>query len=109
MGTRLQSPAQVYAERPAIYYPTDMYDGYTAYESEEMSGGASNYRQKYTVQAARKSRTFFYNGLDAGGFDYVINPVVTEPVVQFTLYLKVKYEMEPNKANSVTFHFWQKA
>jgi hypothetical protein len=28
----------------------------------------------------------------------VINPVVIEPVVQFTLYLKVKYEVERAKA-----------
>ena len=28
----------------------------------------------------------------------MINPVVIEPVVQLTLYLKVKYEVEPVKA-----------
>jgi hypothetical protein len=46
------------------------------------------------VQNARKSRTFFFNPLDADGFDMVINPVVIEPLVQFTLYLKVRFEME---------------
>jgi len=35
--------------------------------------------------------------LNADGFDHVTNPIVIEPVVQFTLYLKVKYEIEPNK------------
>ena len=28
----------------------------------------------------------------------VIDPVVVEPVVQFTLYLKIKYEVEQVKA-----------
>ena len=28
----------------------------------------------------------------------MINPVIIEPVVQFTLYLKVKYEVEQIKA-----------
>jgi uncharacterized protein YggE len=88
LGLKLQSPAQVYAERSAAYYPTDLYDNYTAYESEDVS--APRDRQKYAVQSARKSRTFFFHGLDANGFDEVINPVVTEPVVQFTLYLKLK-------------------
>jgi hypothetical protein len=55
-------------------------------------------RQRHTVQAARKSRTFFFNGLDAGSFDEVINPIAMEPPVQCTLYLKVKYEVEPIKA-----------
>ena len=96
LGVKLRPPAQVYAERPAIHYPTQMYDSYTAYESEEIRGGPD--RQKYTVQSARKGRTFFFNALDANGFDAVINPVVTEPVVQFTLYLKLKYEVEQIKA-----------
>jgi uncharacterized protein YggE len=95
LGINLLPPAQVYAERPSIYFPTEMYDSYTASESEEIS---PNYdRQRYSVQHARKSRTFFFNALNAKSFDYVINPVVVEPVVQFTLYLKVKYEIEQPK------------
>jgi uncharacterized protein YggE len=92
---KLLAPAQVYAEKPSIYFPVEMYDSYTAYESEEIDADA--YRQKYTVQGARKSRTFFFNALDANGFDAVVNPVVIEPVVQFTLYLKVRYEIEQPK------------
>lgn len=95
LGIKLQPPAQVYAEKSSIHYPTQMYDSYTAYESEAIRGPD---HQKYTVRSARKSRTFFFNGLDADGFDKVINPVVTEPVVQFTLYLKTKYEVEQIKA-----------
>ena len=95
LGIKLQPPLQVYAEKPSIYFPTEMYDSYAASESEEMSSDSD--RQKYTIQGARKSRTFFFNGLSADGFDHVTNPVVIEPVVQFTLYLKVKYEIEPSK------------
>jgi uncharacterized protein YggE len=96
LGIKLQPPGQVYADRTSAYYPTGMYDAYTAFEAEEM--GNAWQRQKYTVQSARKSRTFYYNGLDASGFDAVINPVVIEPIVQFTLYLKVKYEVEQARA-----------
>ncbi len=95
LGIKLQQPGQVYAERPSIYFPTEMYDSYAAYESEDIS--SDYYRQRYTVQGARKSRTFFFNGLNADGFDFVINPVMIEPVVQFTLYLKVRYEIEQPK------------
>ena len=95
LGIKLLPPAQVYAEKPSIYFPTEMYDSYAASESEEMTSDSD--RQKYTIQGARKSRTFFFNGLSADGFDHVTNPVIIEPVVQFTLYLKVKYEIEPPK------------
>lgn len=95
LGLKLQPLPQVYAEKPSVYFPAEMYDSYTAQESEEMSSDSD--RQKYTIQGARKSRTFFFNPLNADGFDSVINPVVIEPVVQFTLYLKVKYELGQSK------------
>lgn len=93
LGTKLLPPAQVYAERPSIYYPTEMYDAYTAAESEEIV----RYRQNYTIQGARKTKTFYFHPLSGDGFDRVVNPVVLEPVVQFTLYLKVKYKIEQPK------------
>jgi uncharacterized protein YggE len=96
LGIKPQLPAQVYAERPAIHYPTRMYQSYIAQESEEVNAGFD--RQRTITQSARKARTFFFNGLDGDGFDSVINPVVVEPMVQVTLYLKVKYEVEPVKA-----------
>jgi uncharacterized protein YggE len=90
LGIRLQATGQVYAERPSTYFPTEMYDSYAAFESEDVNAGYN--RQKYVIQSARKARTFFFNGLSAKGFDFVVNPIVLEPVVQFTLYLKVKYD-----------------
>lgn len=96
LGMELVPPMQVLAERQSSYFPSDMYDSYTAAEAEEI--GSNELRQKYTVQNARKGRTFYFNGLDAGAFDAVVNPVITEPVVQFTLYLKVKYEVAQPRA-----------
>ena len=84
--------SQIYADKSASYYPTEMYDSYVAYESEDVS--ANYYLPKYVIQRARKSRTFFFNPLNAKSFDEVVNPVVLEPVVQFTLYLKLRYETE---------------
>ena len=68
-----------------------------AFESEHVSVPVEPARNDDPDR--RKSRTFFFNGLDADGFDAVINPVVIEPVVQFTLYLKVKYEVKQIKAS----------
>ncbi|MBA3726130.1 MAG: SIMPL domain-containing protein [Armatimonadetes bacterium] len=94
LGIKFRQP-QVYTEKYSSYYPTDMYSAYTAYESEDMS--TAYYRQKFTVQGARKNRTFYFDALTAESFDHVVNPVVVEPVIQFTLYLKVKYETGQSK------------
>ena len=91
LGIKTEPPAEIYAQRTAIHYPTVLYDSYTAAESESIARPAN--LQRFTVQQARKGKTFFFNGLDGNGFDKVINPVILEPVVQFTLYLKVKYEV----------------
>jgi len=95
LGIKLRTVPQVYAERSSAYFPTEMYDSYTAGESEAVSGGPD--RARTTVQSLRKSQTFYYNPLSADGFDRVINPVVLEPVVQFTLYLKLRYEIETRR------------
>jgi hypothetical protein len=91
LGIKLAKAAQVYMERLAIHYPTDLYDSYTAYESENIDASV---RQRLTTQSARKGRSFFFSGLDSSGFDQVLNPVIVEPVVQFTLYLKLRYETD---------------
>jgi uncharacterized protein YggE len=95
LGIKLRAVPQVYAERSSAYFPTEMYDSYTAAESEGVSGVPD--RSRTTVQSLRKSRTFYFNPLNADGFDRVIEPVVLEPVVQFTLYLKLKYEIETRR------------
>jgi len=95
LGIKHHAPPQVYAERTSAYFPCEMYDSYTAGESQAVSGGLD--RVGTTTQSLRKSRTFYYNPLSAEGFDRVIDPVVLEPVVQFTLYLKLRYKLEKGR------------
>jgi uncharacterized protein YggE len=91
-GIVLSSPPQVYANKPSVYYPSEMYDAYAAYESEQVN------QPRTAIQNLRKTRTFYFNPLNANGFDTVINPVVVEPVVQFTLYLQLKYDIDLKKS-----------
>ena len=97
LGVRFRRPPQIYAEKPSIYFPTEMYDSYAAAESENITQPYYERSQQYIIQQARKSRTFYFNALTADNFDLVIEPVVLEPVVQFTYYLKLKYDLEPPK------------
>ncbi|MBX7219647.1 MAG: SIMPL domain-containing protein [Blastocatellia bacterium] len=84
---RFRSFTQIETESYRMYFPTQMYSSYTAYES-----GSVDYGVK--VQEARKSSTRFYNPLNSDGFDLVIEPVVSEPLVQCTLYLRVKFGID---------------
>ncbi len=89
LGIPLTSPVQIMLDKPSIYYPMEQYSSYTAAESENISVAYD--RNRYTVQNARKSRTTYFNPLSGNDFDTVINPVIIEPVVQFTTYLRVRY------------------
>lgn len=87
LGLKLSGPAQVLADLPSVYFPIEQYDSYTAQEAETVE-----LRSSYNLIRARKSRTSYFNPLSPNLFDVVINPVIIEPVVQFTSYIKVKYE-----------------
>jgi uncharacterized protein YggE len=88
LGLKFGKPKQVYAQEFGAYYPTAMYSSYVAQESQQMLAT----RHNFNVQMARKPRTAFFDAMDASIFDVVVDPVVVEPVVQFTVYFKVRYE-----------------
>ncbi len=84
------SPSNVANEKYDVFYPGELYAGYQAFEAGNTYGGYDNNR----VILQRKTKTFYYEPLDASDFDSVINPIGIEPMVQFTLYLKVQYELK---------------
>jgi uncharacterized protein YggE len=94
-GIKQTVAPRIVVDKPSIYYPTALYDSYSAFESETIRNRFDN--ERITVQEARKSKTFYFNPLDGKMFDTVINPVIIEPVVQFTAYVKVKYEPTKKK------------
>lgn len=85
LGIRAGKPQQVVTFATGTYFPTELYDGYVAEESEQVYNWSN-----LTVQRARKPRTFFWNGFDAKDYDSVLNPANVEPTVQFTLFLRVR-------------------
>jgi uncharacterized protein YggE len=89
-GVRAAPRAEIYLDDFRARYPSDGYRQYTAYEAGSVS---TPYNSGITVMNQRKSRTFYFDSIDLDDFDAVINPVILEPVVQFTLDLAVRYTM----------------
>lgn len=86
-GTRL-SPTNLASEKYDAFYPSELYSNYQAYEAGNTYGDYNN-----RVVQARKTRTFFYEPLNSSDFDSVVNQMGIEPMVQFTLYLKMQYDL----------------
>ncbi|HVF47988.1 MAG TPA: SIMPL domain-containing protein [Pyrinomonadaceae bacterium] len=77
--------AAVANEKYDVFFPGDRYQAYHAFES----GAAYNAYNK-TVIRPRKVTTFYYHPVSGEIFDTVINPIGIEPMVQFTLYLRLQ-------------------
>jgi uncharacterized protein YggE len=84
------SPTNLANEKYDAFYPGELYAGYQAFEAGNTYGGYDNNR----VIQQRKTKTFYYEPLDASDFDSVINQIGIEPMVQFTLYLRMQYELK---------------
>jgi hypothetical protein len=82
------APAGIANEKYDAFYPGELYSGYRAFESGTTSGDYNR-----VVIRQRKTSTFYYDPLDASSFDSVINQMDLEPMVQFTLYLRLQYEL----------------
>jgi uncharacterized protein YggE len=79
----------VATERYETNYPGELYRSYTAYESGSVDNNYSSNAAR--VIRERKSSSAYLDPLDSSIFDVVINPLGVEPMIQCTLYLKVRY------------------
>ena len=72
-----------------VYYPVEKYNSYQAYSSNSL-----NIDSKSKVNTQNKSTTAYYMPVFDKSFDFVINPVIVEPVVQiiYDIKLKIKFE-----------------
>jgi uncharacterized protein YggE len=83
------SPTNLANEKYDAFYPSELYAAYQAFEAGATSGDYNR-----VVVRQRKTSTFFYEPLDASNFDAVINQMSIEPMVQFTLYLRLQYDLK---------------
>src|SRR6185436_5237716 len=87
LGIKLRRDA-IYQEKYDTLYPAELYETYRAFESGTVD---ANYESRTRVVRERKSSTSYLEPLDRSGFDSVLTPIGIEPVVQATLYLKIRY------------------
>jgi len=89
LGIKLRRDA-IYQEKYDTLYPAELYETYRAFESGTVE---TNYDSRTRVVRERKSSTSYLEPLDRSAFDAVLTPIGIEPVVQATLYLKIRYAL----------------
>jgi uncharacterized protein YggE len=89
LGIKLRRDA-IFQEKYDTLYPAELYETYRAFESGAVD---ANYESRTRVVRERKSSTSYLEPLDRSAFDSVLSPIGIEPVVQATLYLKIRYAL----------------
>jgi uncharacterized protein YggE len=89
LGIKLRRDA-IYQEKYDTHYPAELYETYRAFESGTVE---ANYDSRTRVVRERKSSTSYLEPLERSEFDSVLSPIGIEPVVQATLYLKIRYAL----------------
>ena len=91
LGLKIRRDA-VFQETYNTFYPSELYQTYAAFESGAVD---TSYESRTRVIRERKSSTSFLEPLDRSAFDAIINAIGIEPMVQCTLYMKVRYSLTP--------------
>lgn len=96
LGLRTDTLPRSIAEDFQVHGPDQRYDEYVAVsrpslrEAQRMAGGISKFGVSDTPLRSR-----YYRPVSYSNYDIVINPIITEPVVQFTYDLRVIISHKP--------------
>lgn len=86
IGEDLDTVFKSVQENHAMTFPIDRYSKYTAAGNSSIEKVVGR-----GVTTMRRNTTMFYDKLSYHNFDVIIDPVVLEPVVQYTYQIKVQY------------------
>ncbi|MDF1549230.1 MAG: SIMPL domain-containing protein [Bacteroidales bacterium] len=75
-----------------VKYPGEQYSSYKAFNSSSLEALKKNSGVTQTI----KNSSFYYNPVSYKDYDQVINPVITEPVIQYAISMKLRIVL--NKA-----------
>ena len=95
LNTDITSYERDLADGFKLMYPSEMYKSYKAFSSNSIIQSKSS-----RVTQANKSTTQYYQPIVNKDFDFVVNPIVVEPVIQIVYELKLRIKRENNKSTS---------
>lgn len=90
---KLTTSSKIYGESFYSFSPSQLYKSYTPSITTEYY----DYSPNGKIKDLKKNTTYYYDHINYSGFDKVINPIVTEPAVEFVLTLQLKFDIEKSR------------
>ncbi len=100
LGFKLDTLKKVFADNFVTTSPTTRYRSYQAFSRPSLNAA----KKKSYVNEVNKTYSQYYKQIEYDLYDFIINPVVTEPVIQISYTLLVKYFLKPEeKPNNIYY------
>jgi uncharacterized protein YggE len=94
------SNAQI-TESTFVSYPVENYNSYQAYNSSSLDA----VKKSSTITNVEKYTSLYYNPITEKGYDVVYNPVITEPVIQYALSMRMRLVLKEPKTEVKTEYY----
>lgn len=89
IGKSFGNAEKCMVEGHKVVYPAQMYDSYQAFHSSSLKLNKSG-----NINQADKSTTLYYQSITDKDFDFVINPIIFEPVIQVVYEIRLTADCE---------------
>jgi len=83
-----------FSDKQGVYFPLERYVTYQPVTKTSIKATKKQKRGPEEVLDERQSPTLYYNKLPYGSFDFIFNPEMVEPAVQYTYNLQIKILVE---------------
>ncbi len=103
IGFKLDTLKKVMSDDFTTVYPQTRYFSYQAFCRNSLGMAKRKNGKEPLVIEAPKVTSRFYEQIDYDHYDLVINPIITEPVVQISYSVVVKYLMKDDKQNNIYY------
>ncbi|MCG8328986.1 MAG: SIMPL domain-containing protein [Chitinophagales bacterium] len=96
LSVQLDSIEKQLVDGYRVVLPVEMYKSYQAYNSSSLG-----LKKSANVNQANKSTTLYYQPIVDKEFDFVLNPMVLEPVIQVMYEIKLKVNREKDQVQKI--------
>jgi uncharacterized protein YggE len=94
LGVDLTSLEKTMVDGFKVMYPVEMYKSYEAYNSSSFNTSQENSSKYSKTKRIKKNKAFYYQAITNKEFDFVLNPVIVEPVIQVMYQVKVRIKQK---------------
>lgn len=100
LGKNLDSLNKNIVDGFKVVLPVEMYKSYQSYSSSSL-----NLKKSANINNASKATTLYYQPIIDKEFDFVINPIILEPVIQVMYEIKLNIEKVNVKESNIEYIF----